>query len=440
MYMPMFELMEYLINMPAYVKVGTSFFGILLASRAGLPLGYAIVLFSAALSLWTGAGGEGLVAAFSSLLHAENFLLTILVFVLLFFTESLDRSGRIRDTIDSLQAMFGNRRLLFSGMPALIGLLPMPGGALFSAPLVASMDQAGELDTPHKAAVNYWFRHIWEYWWPLYPGVILAVRYSELPYYAFLAIQFPFTLAAAAGGYFFILRKIEKRPAAAETGAAPVKAFSALGPILLLVAVSVAGSALLPYAGWTGIIASEISMLAGLFLALTVVFAGRPDSLAPSLQLFSQGSTWKMIVLVAGIQVFSAVLKAPAGIENGTLVTMMRDEFVQAGIPIVSLIMLIPFISGLVTGVAFGFVGTSFPIVFALAGPNPDLGALAATTACAYGFGYMGMMISPVHICFVVTCEYFRSPLLSAYRYLAGPVAVVLFASLILSGLYYLAL
>lgn len=432
--------MEYLIALPAYIKVGGSFFGILLASRAGLPLGLSIILFSAALSLWAGTGLQGLAAAFSTLLQAENFLLTVLVLVLLFFTEALDRSGRIRDTIDSLQAIFGNRRLLYSGIPALIGLLPMPGGALFSAPLVASLDQADEIDIPHKVAINYWFRHIWEYWWPLYPGVILAVRYSELPFYAFLGIQAPFTLAAIAGGYYFILRKIEKRPEAAQTGSAPGKVFSALGPILLLVAVSVSGSALLPYAGCTGIIASEISMLAGLFFALLLVFAARPGAFASSLELFTKGSTWKMVVLVAGIQVFSAALKSPIGLESGTLVSLMRDEFVQAGIPIVSLVMFIPFISGLVTGVAFGFVGTSFPIVFALAGPDPGLGTLAASTACAYSFGYMGMMISPIHICFVVTCEYFRSPLLLTYRYLAGPIAVVLFAALFLSGFYYLVL
>jgi len=73
----------------------------------------------------------------------------------------------------------------------------------------------------------------------------------------------------------------------------------------------------------------------------------------------------------------------------------------------------------MVTGTAFGFVGSSFPLVFALVGKNPTLGVSAATTACAYAFGYMGMMISPIHACFVVICEYFKT-------------------SVFLSGLYYL--
>ena len=100
--------------------------------------------------------------------------------------------------------------------------------------------------------------------------------------------------------------------------------------------------------------------------------------------------------------------------------------------------MLIPFISGLATGVAYGFVGASFPIVFALVGPYPAIGVTAATTVCAYGFGYMGMMMSPIHVCFVLTCEYFKTTLYSTYRYMAGPISVVLAASLIMSGLYYI--
>ena len=43
----------------------------------------------------------------------------------------------------------------------------MPAGALFSAPFVAAVDEGGELESSHKVAINYWFRHIWEDWWPL---------------------------------------------------------------------------------------------------------------------------------------------------------------------------------------------------------------------------------------------------------------------------------
>jgi hypothetical protein len=147
--------------------------------------------------------------------------------------------------------------------------------------------------------------------------------------------------------------------------------------------------------------------------------------------------TWLMIVLVVGIQTFAAALSCPVDATGSTLITGMRDEFMRTGIPLIAVIMLIPFISGMVTGVAFGFVGASFPIVFALLGPNPSPGVAAATTAFAYTFGYMGMMLSPMHACFVVTAEYFKTSVFAIYHYIIGPAFVILVTSILLSALYY---
>jgi hypothetical protein len=51
--------MDFLLHLPAYVKVGGSFFGILAAYRGGLGLGYSILLFASVLTLWTGTGVAG---------------------------------------------------------------------------------------------------------------------------------------------------------------------------------------------------------------------------------------------------------------------------------------------------------------------------------------------------------------------------------------------
>jgi integral membrane protein (TIGR00529 family) len=433
-------MIESLLNLPAYIKVGGSLAGILLANRFGFALGVAILLFSVILSLWSGTGIQGLWRQVTSFDNPDNYLLPVVVLLLLFFTEALDRTGRMERTVTALKAWLQNKKMLLAGLPALVGLLPMPGGAVFSAPLVASVDTENELGVAHKAAINYWFRHIWEYWWPLYPGVLLAITYSGLPAALFYLIQIPFTLVAAAAGYFFILRKIKTNNADHSPGGILDygAVFSALGPIGLLVILSVIGSILLISMGISGSLSSLIAMLIGLIIAIVAAFLGNGSSWITSLGFFRRRNTWMMLILVIGIQIFSAVLRSPLHAPGITLVTLMRDEFISAGIPILAVIVLLPFISGMVTGTAFGFVGASFPIVFALVGQNPTLGISAATTACAYAFGYIGMMVSPIHVCFVVTCEYFETPVLGTYRYIVGPSVFILATSVILSGLYYL--
>jgi hypothetical protein len=431
-------MIEWLLHLPAYIKVASSFAGILLLNRFGVALGVSILTISLILSLWSGTGIPGLLFQAASFKNPDNYLLPLVILLLLFFTEALNVTGRMERTVSALKAWLSSRKMLLSGLPALIGLLPMPAGAIVSAPLVESVDTKDELSPQLKVAINYWFRHIWEYWWPLYPGVILAIKYSGLPVAIFFLIQIPFTVAAIVGGYFFILKKVKMNISAdSKSGQFNRDAIlSALFPISLLVGISVLGSAIFPFAGVTGTLASLLSMLAGLVIALVITFRGNTAVWGQSLNLFTNRNTWLMMILIIGIQAFSSILQCPLNPHGATLVTIMRDEFMHVGIPLTAVMMLIPFISGLATGVAFGFVGASFPIVFALLGQDPTLGAAAATTACAYAFGYMGMMLSPIHVCYVVTCEYFKTPLLQTYQYIAGPVGVILITSLVLSKLY----
>jgi integral membrane protein (TIGR00529 family) len=432
-------MIDWLLYAPAYLKVGISFFGILMLNRVGYSLGIAILLFSLFLSLWSGAGTQGLYFQAVTFAQAENYLLPIVITLLLFFSEALTATGRIERTMRALQNVLKSNKTLFIGLPALIGMLPMPGGAIFSAPLVAAADAGNECSPMEKVVINYWFRHIWEYWWPMYPGVILAIRYSGLPFTTFLLIQIPLTFAALMGGYFFILRKIKLPPRvnSVTAGFDVGNIFAALGPIILLVATAIIGSAILPATGISKTAASLLSMLIGLLLAVTFTFIGHREALSTSFQIFRRRNTWLMILLVISLQVFSAVLSCPIDHAGATIVSTMRNEFINAGIPLLVVIMMIPFVSGIITGVAFGFVGASFPIVFALIGQHPTLGVTAATTTFAYAFGYIGMMLSPMHVCFVVSCEYFNTSLAGAYRYIAGPSFMVLLSALILSGMYY---
>jgi uncharacterized protein len=204
-----------------------------------------------------------------------------------------------------------------------------------------------------------------------------------------------------------------------------------------LVLISLVGSALLPLLGVEGTLANLIAMVVGLAAALAAAFTGHASAVGSTLLMLKRVDTWLMLVLVIGIQAFAAALSCPVDAAGSTLITGMRDEFIRTGIPLIMVIMLIPFISGMVTGVAFGFVGASFPIVFALVGPHPSTAVAAATTAFAYTFGFMGMMLSPMHACFVVTAEYFKTSVFGAYRYIIGPVFVILLTSILLSVFYY---
>lgn len=426
-----------ILAIPVTAKVGIMFAAILGLNRLGLPLAFAVMASAFGLVAWSGAGMAGIAWQVRECVGPANLLMLLVILLLLFFTEALRESGRIPRTVEALRGWLNRPRVLLAGLPALIGLLPMPGGALVSAPMVASAAPESDLKPEHKIAINYWFRHIWEYWWPLYPGVVLALRYSGLPVGAFYLLQAPFTLAAVGGGMLFMLRGGPFAKADGERGAFNARAVAAaLWPIAVLVVVSVVSAAFLRRSERLADAANLWAMLLALLVSLALVFLRAPRAAVSAAGMLRRWKTWSVVLVVAGVQLFSAALAVPLPGGSENLVAAMADELAAFGIPTLVVMAAIPFVAGLVTGIAVGFVGVSFPLVFGLLGQEAGFAELAATTALAYGCGYVGMMLSPIHICFVVTGEYFKTPITLAYRYLAGPLALVGVTAVALSGLY----
>jgi len=64
--------------------------------------------------------------------------------------------------------------------------------------------------------------------------------------------------------------------------------------------------------------------------------------------------------------------------------------------------------------------------------PTTDLFTYLSWAALAYTYGYMGMMLSPVHLCLLVTKDYFKAGLARSYQYLFLPMLAVILTALLL--------
>ena len=103
----------------------------------------------------------------------------------------------------------------------------------------------------------------------------------------------------------------------------------------------------------------------------------------------------------------------------------IAEELERMHMPIVLVVALLPFVAGMVTGLAVGFVGTSFPIVLGLvAALGPDV-SVRPYAALAYGFGHMGQMLSPLHVCHILSNRYFKTNFGPVYRHILPAAAVM---------------
>ncbi len=430
--------------MPAIAKILIVFVGMLAMARIKAPLGLALIGGGVVLNLWAGLPvGVTLQNLGESLLAVDLWLLLAVTVFIIELGRHITQPSNADELMAATQRWGGRhgRAASLMALPAVVGLVPMPAGALFSAPLVEKAGEGMDTTPEWRSAVNYWHRHIWEYWWPLYPGVIVAISLFEMDTRVFMAVQFPFTLVAVAAGYLFLVRPHLADAPATET---TVTGNNLRAMMTLLPLITVVGSLfvfppllrqLLPSA--TAQVQKLSCVLLGLVLGMVVLSVDevlqrrRAEAQGKAIErvrlfatAFKPKSLGILLVLV-GVMVFKSLLMESA------LLPTASQELIASGIPLAVAIAVLPFIAGIVTGVAVGFAAASFPLVVGLMAAEGSGLTPWATLVLAYGFGYMGMMLSPVHLCLLVTREYFNARMVDVYRTISPCVLSVALYSLL---------
>lgn len=414
--------------MPILLKILLSLALIMLVQRFSRNLLLGIVAGTLLLAFWAGhtvySFGTVFSRNFLSTESFDNYVLLLTIMLIIWLSSQLSATGVMKELTNSVTGVF-SRRISMAVLPALIGLLPMPGGALFSAPLVDDCDEHNEVSPLLKTKINFWFRHIWEYWWPLYPGVILAIDITGFKPVLFMAIMSPLTLLSLIIGYFFFLRKM---PNGKNNSPGKYKdLFLPLLPVGILLAVYVIILLTVPVIGEKS---RYLPMTIGILAAMAGQQLLRPLPVAKWLNIISSLKAFFMVGIIATITIYSAVIRAQ--LPNGEyIIAQLRTEMAGAGIPPLLLIVLLPFIASLTSGIAVGYVGASLPIVMQLAGGNASTAQILATAVLAYGSGYVAPLLSPIHVCLVVTNEHFGTGLLESIRRMLLP-SLILFAGICL--------
>ncbi len=316
-----------------------------------------------------------------------------------------------------------DRRSAWSSFQPLSVLFPLPGGALFSAPLVGRTVENSNNSQEWKAAVNYWFRHILEYWWPLYPVVIVTLSIFTLQTWKFMLLQIPFTFVSLSAGYFFLLRH---QTYSFNTDEPADKNLPSIAHVLLPIAIIVSATLVLPGifrrilpnlnpASW-----KLLAMLAGLLVSMIIIWLNRKKNSRKMFSDLASLKTANVFITLAGVMIFESLLNSSG------LVPLAGRELSRGSVPIGLIIAFLPFLAGLVTGIAVGFAGVAFPIVVGFISAGEIGLQPMAALVLAFSMGYAGMMLSPVHLCFLLTVDYFSASFIKVYKYILPCVMSVM--------------
>ena len=395
----------------------------LLLSRWRVPMGAAFLVGAATMAFAAGMGLDETGAAFGVVFAAGSTWVfaaqVTLVFVL---SIVLKLSGSLDVLVAAAGALISNRRLRLASLPALVGLLPMPGGAVVSAPLVDRMRCDVTLETRDKNLINYWFRHVWEVCWPLYPPLLLAATFLPDGDMAKLcASQAPLMLLLLIAGWWFVLRRVpEGRDSLSDDRPPRGQFVRALLPFIVVIVAMpimrvIMGLALpASSSGGVGLIAA---LSLGLIVALQLGGGGLLIS------ALKEKRVWDLLVLALGVKLFGGMVGS-TGAAQATA-GLVRD----GGLPPLLAIALLPMFIGFVSGATIAVVTVSFPVIVALIEGGASADSLLPYLVLGYAMGFIGYMLSPVHMCLVLSSKFFDEPMGGAYRRLVMPLLVFLAGS-----------
>ena len=333
----------------------------------------------------------------------------------------MEMTGAMERMVAQFRRYLRSDRLALAAFPALIGLLPMPGGVIFSAPMVENLAKGMNLSGSHKAAINLWFRHVWEYSWPLYPALITISTLAMVPIGDLVRASSPMSLAAVVSGVIFTLRGIPEIPRP-STPAGDSPAQGAIWDGLAPVALVVVGAMVAPLLAariktWPNLAWVSDQSVTAASLAVSVLWAAWPSRRLDYIwkAVFSKHVAF-ISYFVAAVLVFKSVIIASGAIQD------LQAAMKALNVPLYILVAGMTFIIGLVTGYAIAYVAAGFPIFLGMLSPEQVLPYAVLGHAC----GFAGVLLSPAHACLVLGNQYFNAQPEEFYKFIIWPTLLTM--------------
>lgn len=333
--------------------------------------------------------------------YSETLELAILMTLIFVLAKTMQETKAINKLIYSLRTIFAKGGIL-GILPAIYGLMPVPGGALFSAPMIDAEGETYKLNNIQKNFLNVWFRHIWFSIFPISSAMILicSKEFSNIDIYLLIIVNLPAFIASIIIGYYYLKIFTKNREIISSK-----KKRDYSGLIFLLPPIF----PIVFYIFLQIIDFPQIrTFIIGIIFSLIILYYLLNIKLNDYINIIKNSLTLKMVYAIFGIIIFRGIFEL-SGASNNIAEIIMSFPF-----PPIILIIFIPMILGILTGYNLGAVALSYPLVepfFQFSEIN-----IIGLTSIIFISSLVGYLISPIHLCNVLSSEFLKTDTTSMYR------------------------
>lgn len=309
----------------------------------------------------------------------------------------LKETSLMTELIEGLRGVLP-ARVLLATIPAMFGLLTMPGGALMSAPFNEPEANRLGLKPEQKTFINVWFRHVWYWASPLSPVAILAASMAGFTLNVFLGAQLPILAVTVALGFLVGSTFIKDGGLSSHGVKGLPEVARGLAPIVLAVVLSAVG----------------VPIWMALALGVAAVFLIKKVPPRRAFRMIHSGVRWDLAAAVVSMLFFRFVVESSGSVEA------LFESAAGLGVPLMAILVVVPLLVGSISGTPTMGIGIIFPLLLPLLG---DYNVYVVSIIYAGLIG--GYLASPMHLCLILTNSYYRSELGRVYRYLVPSAALL---------------
>lgn len=143
---------------------------------------------------------------------------------------------------------------------------------------------------------------------------------------------------------------------------------------------------------------------------------------------FKYGLDPKILFLLYAVMLYKTI------IESSDAAYAIFSDMQAIGLPVLVILVVLPFLMGFATGLGMAFVGIALPLLVPFI--TSDLGFNNYALLLAFFSGMMGVFLSPLHLCLILSAEFFKANLAKVYKYIL-PLSMAMEAIVIL--IYFIA-
>jgi integral membrane protein (TIGR00529 family) len=398
--------------------VAVAFGSVMYLVSKNISMGISLIVGTCIAGLLSGMGLLGFGTAVAhGLLSSVTIELAIAVALISGLGKIMKENGDLELMIDSLVALFRRPKLLTMILPALIGTINVPGGAIMSAPMVEENGKILGLDATTKSAINLFFRHIGYFVYPLYSSLIILSELMDIPKLAILRYNAVTMLVGLLVAYLVFFRGVRHQEIPNKNGNNMMRnvANLLLGFSPILTALGLVLIFDLPF-----YLATAFGVLIGLIRGLPAERRGQAFWHKMG-QFFTKWIEYKLVLVILGVMMFRSVIEASG------VVSRLATTLFDYGTPLPILVMVL----GVVVAYVIGTHMAASGVLAALFAPIIPAAVMAPYTALLFTAVLLGYLISPIHLCSVLTNQYFGSKYVQVVKKLALPVLAMLATAMV---------